>query len=823
MPAFIVFAAGICCRHAVGSALLPWWGAVLLPVSALVLASRRHRTAGPRHLIRAALVLAVLFLAGMDAGHRSSEPSGHGGCEAGTWAGRPAWFTGRISRPPVAGSSGVHLTVDLDSAAVRSTERPSLLSSLSARLTVPAPPADGPQGVLPGEGERITFFATLRQPGSFGNPGAFDYAGYLRSKGITVTGRLKSHRLIRTRDGGEGRTAAQRFRDGVARLVHSRFAENGRLDPSGALLLSCLTGERRYLPQGTLDELRSAGLGHLLAISGLHIGLLGGLVAGMLAFLRLPIRFRRCALTVFFIAYHQLCAAGPSLTRAAVAAVLLFTGGALGLRARPLNCVAGAGLGILVFDPLMVHDTGFQFSFAATIAILVITPVMIRFDAPQPGRRPPPLRLPLALAAASFAVFVGIAPLQAARFNQATPLAVVTNIAAGPLLWATLAAGVCCLFAELAAGPAPWFVGILFDGAAAAAGLVVRLSARAVFRLARITAPFGISLPAPGPAVVCACYACLSLAWLTAGSRLVRRRFTAVLLIWCAPCLLVLCLALGRTPPPGDMLRVSFLDVGQGDSTIIECPDGSVLVIDGGAAPPTGTLDLGRMVVSPALWHHGIHHLEMIVLTHGHGDHAGGLAALIDAFRPRRMLAGRLLDRNLPAAAAALHSASRRNCSLTPLHRGMTLRRGGLDLVVLHPPPPGEPRAGNNDPNNQSLVLLLRHGGVRMLFTGDLEAEGERLLLSSPLARLARNCDVLKVGHHGAPDASCREWLEHVSPQVAVISAGRWNRFGHPDPRLAGRLAGTGCRLMHCTGRDGALLVLSDGRRIMHRAAGSGR
>jgi len=821
MPAFIAFAAGILCRRAVGPFMVPWSVAALLLGSAFLVASRTSRTAGSGRMVRGVVRLTAFFLAGLAAGLWSTEQSRLADLEAWQWADRPAWFSGRICRPPAAGSSGVNLTVDLDTAAVRTSDRPRPIV-LKARLTVPAPPADGAADRLPGEGERIAFFAILRRPGSFGNPGAFDYAGYLRTKGITLTGRLKSHRLIGAGGTGEG-TAGQRFRDGTARLVHSRFGENGRLDPSGALLLSCLTGDRRSLPPKQLDELRSAGLGHLLAISGLHIGLLGGLAAGLLTLLRLPIRFRRLALIAFFLTYHQLCSAGPSLTRAAVAAVLIFAGGALGLRARPLNCVAGAGLGILASDPLMVHDAGFLLSFAATIAILVITPAVLQFDAGTPGPRARPVRLPLALAAASFAVFVGIAPLQAALFNQATPLAVVTNIAAGPLLWLTLAAGVCCLIAELAIDPAFWPVDTLLEGAAAVAGLVVHLSSRSVYQLARLTAPLAIPLPAPGPFVITACYAWLSLALFLARSRFVRRRSTAVLLIAGAPVLLVFCLALSRENPPGDMLRVTFLDVGQGDSTIIECPDGGVLVVDGGAAPPTGNLDLGRMVVSPALWHRGIHHVDAVALTHGHGDHAGGLAAVVDTFRPHRLLTGRLLDRNLPAVSAVLHVASRRECSETPLHRGMVLRRGGLDLVVLHPPPPGEHRALHDDPNNRSLVLLLRYGGVRMLFAGDLEAAGERFLLSSPLVRLARNCDVLKVGHHGAPDASCREWLEYVAPQMAVVTAGRWNRFGHPDPRLAGRLARAGCRLLHCTGRDGALIVLSDGRRIMHRGEGQDR
>jgi competence protein ComEC len=172
----------------------------------------------------------------------------------------------------------------------------------------------------------------------------------------------------------------------------------------------------------------------------------------------------------------------------------------------------------------------------------------------------------------------------------------------------------------------------------------------------------------------------------------------------------------------------------------------------------------------------------------------------------------------MPAVSRLLGTGVERRA----LHRGRVIRRGGAELIVLHPPPPTVLQDDGLGPNDDSLVLLLRHGRVKMLFTGDLERAGEAQLLASPLARLAHGCDLLKVGHHGAPDSSGESLLELVRPRLAVVSAGRFNRFGHPAPVVLERLAHAGCRRVHLTGRHGALTVVSDGRRLYVSAFAAG-
>jgi competence protein ComEC len=729
----------------------------------------------------------------------------------------PAWFTGLVQGRPQVNGDDTILVVDLE----KSSTGPvgvGIPVDHRIRLSYPTVSADPGRPPHPPEnGQRIRFFTTLRRPFAFGNPGHFDYHRYLAVRKITYTARLKSG-LVVHRITAPPSDPNLWFRRWVTRTVERRYGKTGTtgLDPPGALLVACLIGEDRWVNQQERELLRRSGLGHLLAISGLHLGLLGLMLTVSLTGLRVHIRLRRLILIIFFVAYHELCGARPSITRAVVAAVLFLLGGTLGVHPRPLNSVAAAALAMLTLNPALLYDAGWQLSFGATFSILILGPLFIqhRRVSRQPWHHPS--RLASVLFGVSAAVMLGIAPVQALLFHRGTPAALLTNPAAGPLLGLSLCAGVAYLAAHALGIWLPSFCTVLLHGLAELAGDLVELGFESILWLARQSAHLSFRMPGPSAVVVFLYYTCLAAAVLLSRQKRSGNRVWAVTLLCCAaPCLLLVGAATGSRWMPEGSVRVTVLDVGQGDSTIIQCPGGRTMVIDGGNALDNGRFDFGEMAVSPALWSYGLHSVEAVALSHGHQDHAGGLAAVVRNFRPQRIFAGRRLTMAPPAVRALLQDGADCGARLVPLHRGMVLRLGEVELLVLHPPSP--PNDGDGRPNNNSLVLLLRHHKVRMLFTGDLENGGEEVLLSSPLSRLIRDCQLIKVGHHGAADASSRRWLRLISPQTAVITAGRFNRFGHPDPDLRRRLQEAGCRRIHCTGSDGALVVVSDGRNLFYR------
>jgi competence protein ComEC len=275
-----------------------------------------------------------------------------------------------------------------------------------------------------------------------------------------------------------------------------------------------------------------------------------------------------------------------------------------------------------------------------------------------------------------------------------------------------------------------------------------------------------------------------------------------------------------RTEAEKPRLRVTFLDVGQGDAAVIECPSGKVVVIDGGGKPGTDeTLggDPGSRVVVPYLRSRGISSVDLLVATHADDDHAQGLnavtgrlavhAALINGYagtsKPYNRLLARLRSRHVPLYIA---------------RRGQTIPLGdGARLEILAPT--DEPILnGRSASNNQSVVLRVVFGRSRFLFTGDAEEEEEIDMVQAQNITLA--ADVLKVGHHGSRWSSTEKFLGAVGPSLAIISAGRNNNFGHPHPEVLERFRRRGTRIFR-TDQQGAVTVETDGNRLQIRTSNS--
>ena len=284
--------------------------------------------------------------------------------------------------------------------------------------------------------------------------------------------------------------------------------------------------------------------------------------------------------------------------------------------------------------------------------------------------------------------------------------------------------------------------------------------------------------------------------------------------------------ALARRPDPdAGKLRVTAIDVGQGDSTLIQTPAGRTILVDGGGASDAvgaDADDVGARVVVPFLNYLGISRLDVLVLTHPHGDHVGGLAAVLRSVQVSTVLDGTLLPYPSPAYAQFLALVHGKAIPYARAVRGMTLDMGdGVTLSVLNPPPSptfGTAAAfgtGTDDAaiNNYSASLLVQYGQTRFVLTGDAEneAEGAMLAAGGDLA-----CDVLKAGHHGSKNATGDDWLSRLKPRQAVISCGRHNRFGHPAPSTLARLDAANVETFR-TDRQGAISFVSDGHTVIAR------
>ncbi|MCW3059845.1 MAG: hypothetical protein JWQ02_1666 [Capsulimonas sp.] len=268
--------------------------------------------------------------------------------------------------------------------------------------------------------------------------------------------------------------------------------------------------------------------------------------------------------------------------------------------------------------------------------------------------------------------------------------------------------------------------------------------------------------------------------------------------------------------PDAGKLRVTVIDVGQGDSILVETPTGHAMLIDGGGSNRDDDGDprhVGLHTVVPYLRYRGIDHLDAIVLTHPHADHVGGLPDILREVRTDAVLDGTTLPFPSPAYAAFLIEVRNRHIPYRRVVRGTHIDFGdGVTADALNPPP-GQPygtATDNATMNNYSAVFLLTYGKTHILLDGDAQLEAEQNML---VAYPNLQADVLKCGHHGAANATSDAWLEQVHPKYAAISCSKTNSFGHPSPATLARLNAHGAQTF-VTATDGAVIFVSDGTQV---------
>jgi competence protein ComEC len=265
--------------------------------------------------------------------------------------------------------------------------------------------------------------------------------------------------------------------------------------------------------------------------------------------------------------------------------------------------------------------------------------------------------------------------------------------------------------------------------------------------------------------------------------------------------------------PPGQF-RLTMFDVGQGDAMLVELPDGRRLQVDTGGVPfGASGFDIGARVLEPALWARGVRRIGTLLLTHGDPDHIGGARSVIEDFAPSHLWQGIPVPRHLPMRELLAYARARG----TPTEQhlaGESLTRGEVRIRVVHPPTPDweRPRVRNDD----SVVLEILYRDVALLLTGDIGEEVERAILPRLTPAPIR---ILKVAHHGSRTSSSAAFLEGWRPQIAIISCGRGNSFGHPAPEVIDRLAAIGARVYR-TDLDGEVTVETDGKTVHVRTYG---
>jgi competence protein ComEC len=717
-------------------------------------------------------------------------------------------------------------------------------------------------------GDRIRGWATWSLPRNFENPGSNDSAGLLMRRGIFVVGKIKSFRLLEIIPGGCINPWTRLANSVGARVRRTleplQSIERGQ---PKAVLASLIIGDYSGLDNGTRQAFQNSGTFHVLVVSGLHVAWITGLLLQFFKLIRLPERIRY--VLAFFVILFYTCVVGyqASITRCLWMFLLYLIGRVIFRQADTVNIVLGSALILLLAQPSWLFEAGFQLSFVSVLAIaLTASPAVNNYLKPvcQPmlfsgnpdrlflqsgkchslGRHlrlrceipieeiadsisPALSRVLLficrgiagaglavgSLVVTSLAVQIWLQPLLACYFNRISWISAVANLLIVPFSSVVLATG------TLAACAAnlPWFG----PGLMRLAGTLASFLLSCASRITDIPGAWQ-RCPTPSPA------------WVLAGILLLFTwsffQWHRSWIPWAGIAALLACLSCGSVPGLGPVLQearfaardrkaipwgrkesilsLTFLDVGEGDSTVIRFPDMRVWILDAGglrqaqsAEDSAYVFDIGEAVVSRYLWHFWIRRIDRVVLSHPDIDHAGGAAAVMKNFPFNRFDYARAGPDEL--IKALLNIAREKNADSQQLHAGMEERIGPVAVRALNPP---ADRLFSST-NENSLVLQLCFNRFSALLTGDLERSGEMELLARTDLL---GCQLLKVAHHGSRSGTTDAFLDRVQPRWAAISVGRNNPFGHPSSETMHRLQQHGTRPIS-TVEEGAVTFETDG------------
>jgi competence protein ComEC len=660
----------------------------------------------------------------------------------------------------------------------------------------------------PGGGEPGTIVAvrgTARTPTRSAHSD-FDWPAYLRVRGIRVE--LELHAIRAT---GNHRGGAAGIIDGM-RVRAERALTAGRSDANGALMRGMVLGEDEAIDDGTRDDFRDSGLAHLLAVSGQNVMLLAALALPLLALAGAGPRGRAFALLALIAIYVPLAGAGPSLQRAGATGAV----GAIAMAAgRPMSrwyALAVAAVVTLALNPRAIADPGWQLSFAAVIGILALGP---RLRSALGG-------LPRMLAegiSITVAATIATAPLLAHHFGSLSVAGLVANIAVlpviGPVMWSGMTASA---LAQLPALAPP-----LATPVAAVEGLLGKVDSFLVAYVRWLAERFAqapgatISLPLrPWMSVAVAYAGIAAVTYLV--TRVTRRaepRITPAAARWRRLPVRTRSLAIASaagagvfafagwigTPDPPRDFTVSFLDIGQGDSTLIQAPGGVAVLFDGG--PPEGH-------VTRLLHQAGVRRLALVVATHQSRDHHAGLQAVVEKYPVGTFMENGDGTRD-PTFWRVVSTARRRGARIVEPVQGETLRIGSTLRIHVYGPPPrtaGEDvhSGPRDDPNPRAVAAVVSYGSFDLFLSADAESDALAKYTDLP------DVEAMKVSHHGSADPGLPALLRRLRPAVAAIEVGKNNVYGHPKPSTLAALHGAVSHVYR-TDQDGTIkLTVRSGR-----------
>ena len=603
-------------------------------------------------------------------------------------------------------------------------------------------------------GDSLYIEGEFKQPEEARNYKGYNYKQYLKTKKIIGTVELEKAKILKSSNGS--------FIHNIQKYIKDTI--NGTLtDEEGNLLLAILLGDKDKLSEDIQESFKTSNLSHMLAVSGAHVSYI---ILGLTYVLQNSIigkKNGKIVCIIFLLAFMAITNFTPSVTRACIMAILTLLSSIIYRKSDVYTNISVAALITLIFNPYSLLDLGFQLSYGGTIGIIIF---IKRIQEKKSNSKV--INYIKQMALVSIYANIIIIPIMMYHFNTVSFTFIISNIMASPILGIIVITGFLFIITSITVKPLTRLIAIFIKPILSILIKISQICSKLPFSNILVVTPYKFN--------VISYYAIILYC-------IKSKKNNKCKIIICLLIVLILINFIIYIYP--QKLRIFFIDVGQGDSTLIITPDKKTVLIDGGGSD---SFDVGEKVLLQYLLDRRILKVDYVLISHFDTDHATGVAQILGKIDVSSIILTRQLEEN-DIYRHILSIAKEKKIKLIYVKEGDVLKIGGIKISIIHP----ENKLMINNPmNNNSIVCKVEYNSFSMLLTGDIEMEAEELILRKNINLKA---DVLKVAHHGSKTSTTGEFLKAINPKVALIGVGKNNNFGHPSNEVIQRLKENGTRI----------------------------
>lgn len=619
-------------------------------------------------------------------------------------------------------------------------------------------------------GDSLYIEGEFKQPEEARNYKGYNYKQYLKTKKIIGTVELEKAKILKSSNGS--------FIHNIQKYI--KDTRNGTLtDEEGNLLLAILSGDKDKLSEDIQESFKTSNLSHMLAVSGAHVSYI---ILGLTYVLQNSIIGKKNGKIVcifFLLVFMAITNFTPSVTRACIMAVLTLFSGIIYRKSDVYTNISVAALITLIFNPYSLLDLGFQLSYGGTIGIIIF---IKRIQEKKSNSKV--INYIKQMALVSIYANIIIIPIMMYHFNTVSFTFIISNIMASPILGIIVITGFLFIIASITVKPLTRLIAIFIKPILSILIKISQICSKLPFSNILVVTPYMFN--------VISYYAIILYC-------IKSKKNNKCKIIICLLIVLILINFIIYIFP--QKLRIFFIDVGQGDSTLIITPDKKTVLIDGGGSD---SFDVGEKVLLPYLLDRRILKVDYVLISHFDTDHCGGILTIMEKVKVK----------NIIISEQAEHSENYERFKKLMIHKKIRLievKKGDKikigrysEFKILFPT---SRLLSENLLNNNSIVAQFNYNNFKMLFTGDIEKLAEQQILKAEKAEI--RADILKVAHHGSKTSSIPEFIKAVKPKIALIGVGKNNTFGHPNQQTIKNLENIKCRIYR-TDLQGEIIIKID-------------